>query len=233
MKEEQRLLSLDLKSSEQRQGLSHPEGIKLMLFRALYSILPYYGLNQFCDILFTFILFIQFIAFPMDKVFSSGWKNHWFNTIGNFIRYFQLIFLWEGNYQFFLITYFIICIYYLILVFTFIHILIEASNASYKSRFSTKIIATLLEFQMILSIPFLRTLFQVFSCENDGLKFVPDLKCKTGIHFCTIIISIIIIIIYAILNYLFSSTLFEFGADNCNFRAAYTSSTQVLLEIIK
>ena len=233
MKEEQRLLNLDLQKDQKRQGLSQPEGIKLILFKALYSILPNYGLNQFCDILFTFFLFIQLIAFPLDKVFSSGWKNFWFNSIGNFIRYFQLIFLWEGNYQFFLIIYLITCIYYIILLFTFIHILIESKNSSHKENFSTKLIATLLEFQMVLSIPFLRTLFQVFSCENDGLKFVPELKCKTGIHFFMIIISIILILIYIILNFLFSTTLFEFGINNCNFRAAYTSSTQVLLEIIK
>ena len=233
MKEEQILLNLDLKKEQQRQGLAQPEGIKLFLFRALYSILPHYGLNRFSDILFTFFLFIQLMAFPMDKVFSSGWKNYWFNSVGNFIRYFQLIFLWEGNYPFFLIIYIVVCIYYIILLFTFIHIILESNTLSYKSKFSTKLIATLLEYQMILSIPFLRTLFAVFSCENDGLKFAPEFKCKTGIHLCLIILSIIFILLHVILNYIFNTTLFEFGANNFIFRAAYTSSTQVLLEIIK
>jgi len=233
MKEEQRLLNLDLKKEQQRQGLTQPEGIKLIIFRALYSILPHYGLNQFLDLLFAIFLFIQLIAFPMDKVFSTGWKTYMFNTIGNFLRYFQLIFLWEGNYAFFLIIYIAACIYYIIILCTFIHVLIESNTLSYKSRFSTRLVALLLEFQMVLSIPFLRTLFQVFTCENDGLIFAPELKCKTGIHLCLIVISIIFILIYALLNFLFSSTLFEFGTNKNNFRAAYTSSTQVLLEIIK
>ena len=105
MKEEQRLLNLDLQKEQKRQGINQNEGIKLYLFRALYSILKYYGLNHFCDILFTVFSFIQLMAFPLDTVFSSGWKNFWYNTIGSFFRYFQLVPLWRGNSQFLAVVY--------------------------------------------------------------------------------------------------------------------------------
>ena len=233
MKEEQRLLNLDLQKEQKRQGINQNEGIKLYLFRALYSILKYYGLNHFCDILFTVFSFVQLMAFPMDTVFSSGWKNFWYNTIGSFFRYFQLVPLWRGNSQFFIITYIITCLYFLILLIAFFHILIESTSLSYRSQFSNKLITSFLEFEIILSIPFLRTLFAVFTCENDILVVAPDFKCKSGIHLCLMIISIFFILIYAFLNFIFYSTLFEFGANNAKLKSAYTSSTQVLLEIIK
>ena len=233
MKEEQRLLNLDLQKEQKRQGINQNEGIKLYLFRALYSILKYYGLNHFCDILFTILSFVQLMAFPMDTVFSSGWKNFWYNTIGSFFRYFQLVPLWRGNSQFFIITYIITCLFFLLLLIAFIHILIESKSLSYKSYISSRLITSFLEFEIILSIPFLRTLFAVFSCENDCLVIVSDFRCKSGIHICLMIISIFFIIIYAFLNFIFYTTLFEFGANNAKLKSAYTSSTQVLLEIIK
>ena len=233
MKEEQRLLNLDLQKEQKRQGINQNEGIKLYLFRALYSLLKSYGLNHFCDILFTVLSFVQLMAFPMDTVFSSGWKNYWYNTIGSFFRYFQLVPLWGGNSQFFIITYIITCLYFLVLLIAFVHILIESTSLSYKAQFSNKLITSFLEFEIILSIPFLRTLFAVFTCENDSIVIAPDLTCKSGTHICLMIISIFFIIIYAVLNFIFYSTLFEFGANNAKLKSAYTSSTQVLLEIIK
>ena len=233
MKEEQRLLNLDLQKEQKRQGINQNEGIQLYLFRALYSLLKYYGLNHFCDILFTVLSFVQLMAFPMDTVFSSGWKNFWYNTIGSFFRYFQLVPLWRGNSQFFIITYIITCLFFLLLLIAFIHILIESKSLSYKSYISSRLITSFLEFEIILSIPFLRTLFAVFSCENDCLVIAPDFSCKSGIHICLMIISIFFILIYAFLNFIFYTTLFEFGANNAKLKSAYTSSTQVLLEIIK
>ena len=233
MKEEQRLLNLDLQKEQKRQGINQKEGIKLYLFRALYSLLKYYGLNHFCDILFTVLSFVQLMAFPMDTVFSSGWKNFWYNTIGSFFRYFQLVPLWGGNSQFFIITYIITCLYFLILLIAFLHILMESTSLSYRSQFSNRLITSFLEFEIILSIPFLRTLFAVFTCENDILVIAPDFKCHRGVHICLMIISIFFILIYIFLNFIFYSTLFEFGANNSKLKSAYTSSTQVLLEIIK
>jgi hypothetical protein len=76
MKGEHKLLNLDLQKEQEKQSLNQPKGIKLYFFRALYSILQYRGLNKFCDILFTIFQFIQLMAFPMDTVFSSGWKTY-------------------------------------------------------------------------------------------------------------------------------------------------------------
>ena len=233
MKEEQRLLDLDLQKEQEKQSLSQPEGIKLYLFRALYSLLQNHGLNHFCDILFTIFSFVQLMAFPMDTIFSSGWKTYWYGTVGSFFRYFQLISLWEGNTQFYIITYIIACLYILILLISFVHILYGATTLPIKSKFSNKLIASLLEFEIVLNIPFLRTLIAVFTCENDNLKIAPDFKCKSGIHISLIILSIIFSLIYVFIIILFHSTLFEFGTNNGKLKSAYTSSTEVTLDIIK
>ena len=72
MKEEEKLLKLDLKKEQSKQSLNQPEGIQLYFFRALYCIFLCRGLNMFCHILFTILEFMQLMAFPMDKIFSSG-----------------------------------------------------------------------------------------------------------------------------------------------------------------
>ncbi len=233
MKEEEKLLKLDLKKEQQKQSLTQTEGLQLYFFRALYSIYTNSGLDHFCDILFTIIQFIQLMAFPMDTVFSSGWKTYWYGTIGNFFRYFQLIYLWGGNTQFFLITYLITCLYMLLLSLSFINILFKSKSLSYNSKIFPKIISVLLEFEILLNIPFIRTLFSIFTCQNDNIKDAPDIKCLSNFHYCLIIISSVFIILFTFLIILFRSTIFEFGTNNDKLKASYSSSTEVLLIIVK
>ena len=233
MKEEEKLLSLDLKKEQLKQSLNQPEGAKLYFFRALYSLLQNQGLNDFCDILFTICEFIQLMAFPLDRIFSSGWKTYWYSTIGNFFRYFQLVTLWEGNTQFFLITVILIFLYILFLLISFIHILVKSTSLTYHPKLPAKLVSTLIEFEVILNIPFMRTLFSIFSCQADNLKPASEIACNSNFHICLIIISIILILIFMIFILLFRSTLFEFGTNNNKLKASYTSSTQVLLVIIK
>ena len=233
MKEEDKLLNLDLRKEQDKKNLNYLEGIKLYFFRVLYNILQNDSLNNFCKILFIIVQFIQLMAFPLDKIFSSGWKMHWYETIGNFIRFFQFIYLWKGNTQFFLITYIIACLYILIIFILFVHVLIRSSSLSYKSKSFFKIISLLLEYEIMLNIPLLRTLFSIFKCTKDYLEFAPDIKCNGSAHISLIIISVITIFIFIVLLTLFRTTLFEFGACYGNLKAAYTSSTEILLLFIK
>ena len=233
MKEEEKLLNLNLEKEQQKQSLNQPEGLKLLLFRALYNILHNKSLNYFCQLLFTIFEFIQLMAFPLNTVFSTGWKNSWYGTIGSFFRYFQLAPLWSGNTQFYLITYIITFLYILILLVLFLQILSEANSIPSKEKLSNKIIALLLEFEIILNIPFLKTLFASFTCQNGNLMIAQNIKCKTGIHMSLIIISIIFIIIFECLMILFYSTLFHFGSHKGEFKAAYSCSTQVILLLTK
>ena len=233
MKEEENLLKLDLKKEQSKQSLNQPEGIQLYIFRALYCIFLCGGLNIFCHILFTILEFMQLMAFPMDKIFSSGWKTYWYGTIGHFFRFFQLVPLWEGNTQFYLITYLITALYMLIILICFIHILFKSTSYSTRPMITNKIIKLLIEFELLLNIPFLRTLFSVFSCQNNSLIVAPDIKCNSGLHVFLIALSIILIILFLILIILFRTTLFEFGANNEHLKALYTSSTEVLLVIVK
>ena len=160
MKEEEHLLNLNLQNEQnEKQSLTQPEGMKLYLLGSLYSLLQIKSLNHFCDFLFVIFEFIQLMAFPMDTVFSSGWKSYWYETIGSFFKYFHLISLWSGNTQFYLITYIITFLYILILIGTFIHILVESTSLTYKTYYSNKLLSLLLEFEIILNIPLFKTLF--------------------------------------------------------------------------
>ena len=50
MKEEEKLLNLDIQKDQQKQSLNKTLGIKIYFFNALYSILQNDGFNQFCII---------------------------------------------------------------------------------------------------------------------------------------------------------------------------------------
>ena len=231
MNGEHKLLNLDLQKEQEKQSLNQPKGIKLYFFRALYSILQYRGLNKFCDILFTIFQFIQLMAFPMDTVFSSGWKTYWYGSIGSFFRYFQLVSLWKGNTKIYLIVYILTILSILFLLILFINLIAKSTSFTNKYPFSAKIISLILDFEVILNIPFLRTLFGAFTCENNNLTIASNIKCKSGIHIGLIFLSIIFSLIFIILIIIFNSTLFEFGHHNDKFKAAYCSSTEISLKM--
>ena len=105
MKEEEKLLKVNLSNEQEKESIQKITGFRLYFFRALYSIQKYQGKNKFCDILFAIIEFIQLMAFPLDKIFAKGWRDYWFGTVGNFFRFFQLYSLWKGNTPFYIISY--------------------------------------------------------------------------------------------------------------------------------
>ena len=86
------LINIDIEVAHQNEDLTEVKGIKYRLFEALYAIQQYHGRYKFWDILFTIIEFIQLMAFPMDKSFDESWGKTWVKTIGNFFRYFQLLY---------------------------------------------------------------------------------------------------------------------------------------------
>ena len=230
MKEEEKLLNLNIQIEHDKVDLSNLKGLKLIIFRTLYEINKFHGLHKFWVILFTIVEFIQLMAFPMDKIFDSTWGNYWVNTTGNFFRFFQLIFLWRET-TFFIISYIITCIYIIILLSILFHILINQN--SLKNETLIKIVALILETQSIFNLPFLRTLFSIFSCKNGNLEISQDIKCDNGLHIILIVFSIILIIILAILMFLFHSTLYEFGASHKKLKSAYSSSTEIILDFTK
>ena len=124
MKDVDKLIEINFKVDQQKEELIPLKGFKLYLFEALYLIQKYTGRYIFWEILFSIIEFIQLMAFPMDIVFDESWGNYWVNTIGNFFRYFQLIFIWRGT-IFFIITYIIICIYIILLMSLFLYVIMK------------------------------------------------------------------------------------------------------------
>ena len=232
MKEEEKLMKLDLQKENKKIEANQINGIKLYFFKMIYVLLQNQTDNFFRDVIFIISQFIQLISFPLDA-FSSGWKNFWFGTIGHFFRFFQLIYLWYGNSQFYIISYFICIIYIIIFIVLVIYTLHLLSNYILNSKTVIWILLTIYEFECIVNIPFFKILFSVFNFENEKLEIAPIITCRSGFHIGMIIISSILIVCYLILIILFHMTLFEFGAIHGKIRAAFTSSTEVMLVLVK
>ena len=226
-------MKLDLQKENKKIEANQINGIKLYFFKMIYVLLQNQTDNYFRDVLFIISQFIQLMSFPLDTVFSSGWKNCLYGTVGHFFRYFQLIYLWYGNSQFYIISYILASIYILIFIILVIYTLHLLSNYILKSKTVIGILLTIYEFECIVNIPFLKILFSVFNFQNEKLEIAPIITTKSGIHIGMIIISIILIICYSVLIILFHMTLFEFGAIHGKIRAAFTSSTEVMLVISK
>ena len=233
MKEEEKLLKVNLTNEQEKESVNKLTGYKLYFFRALFSIEKYQSNNQFCDILFTIIEFVQLMAFPMEEIFKIGWGDCWFGTVGNFFRFFQFFYLWKGNTPFYIISYIITCLFIFFFLIFSIHTLVKSRQYNLHNKIIVLCLCTQIQFETILNIPFLRILFSMFTCNNGVIEVAPDIKCHSITQISLIVISIIFIIIFKFLIIIFHSTLFEFGANSSKFKAAYTSSTNIILDVSK
>ena len=159
MKEEEKLLRINLTNEQEKESVNKLTGYRLYFFRTLYSIQKYQGKNKFCDILFTIVEFFQLMAFPFDKIFAKGWGSVLFGTVGNFFRFFQLYSMWKGNTPFYIISYIITCLFIFFMVIFSFHTLVNSKQVAIKNKTIVMFIALQLQFEIILNIPFLRTLF--------------------------------------------------------------------------
>ena len=234
MKEEKILMKLELQNENQKLETVSITGIKLYFFRFIYFLLQKDMENNFLDYLLIIGQFIQLMAFPLDSIFSSGWKTLWFGTVGNFFHYIQLIFIFIEHGDFFIISYIISFLYiitFTILIFLAIH---RLSMSSTRPKKLFEILSHIIRYNTILCIPFLKILFSIFSCDDNGnLINNKYIKCNESIHIGMMIISIICVIIYFILLILLKMTFFEFGVMHDKLKACFTSSTEVLLIITK
>ena len=236
MKEEEKLMKLDLQKENKKIEMNQINGIKLSFFKMIYVLLQNQDDNIFRDVIFIIAQFVQLIAFPLGSAFDNSWKTFWYGTFGNFFKYFQIIHLFErenNNSTFYIIAYIVTCLYILMFIILVIYSLNLLSNYILKSHSVIGILLTIYEFECIVNIPFLKILFAVFKLSGESLDIAPAIKVKSFIHILMFIISIILILIYMILIILFHMTLFEFGAIHGKIRAAYTSSTEVLLVFAK
>ncbi len=232
-KEEAKLMKLDLQKENKKIEKNEVLGIKLYFFRLIYVLLQNQKDNYLRDLMFIIIQFIQLIAFPMDRIFTKGWKTYLYGSVGNFLRFFQLIYLWEDNGQFYIISFISACLYILIFIILIIYSIHLLSNYLLRSKTIIGIILTLYEFESCLIVPFSKILLGVFSCENKVMKYSTNIKCYEGLHIGMIFIGCFLLIIYLVIIYLFHMTLFEFGAIHGKLKAAFTSSTEVKLVLMK
>ena len=234
MKEEKILMKLELQNENQRLEKVSISGIKLYFFKFIYFLLQKDMENNFLDYLLIIGQFIQLMAFPLDSIFSSGWKTFWFGTVGNFFHYIQLIFVFIDHGDFFIISYIISFLYiiiFTILIFFGMH---RISISSIRPKKLFEILLYAIRYNTILCIPFLKILFSIFSCDDNGyLINNKNIKCNESIHIGMMIISIICVIIYFFLLILLKMTFFEFGVIYDKLKASFTSSTEVLLIMTK
>ena len=234
MKEEEKLMKLNLEKENQKSDSNEIKGIKLNFFKIVYLLLQKDWESDFRNILFLILEFLQLLGFSMDAIFTSGFnKMYWYGTISHFFRYCQLVPLWSGNSQFFIISYIITCLYILVFVILLMNIIIQITHYTFKSKGLLRVILILIEFETILNIPFLKTLLGTFTCKNNKLEIAPDIQCGGGLQICLIIISIVLALIFLFLILLFKMTLFDFASVNGSLFASYTSSTKVSLIFIK
>ena len=230
MSDFEKLIDIDLQLEHLKSDQKIENGFKLYLFEALYIIQQFHGSHKFFDLIFTIIEFIQLMAFPVNKIFDETCGNIWTKAIGNFFRLSHLIYFWEKS-SFFIIIYIITCLYIIILLSLFSYILIKSK--SLKSNSIVKVLVLLLQIQIVLDIPFLRTLFSAFSCENGYVELSYEIKCISGMHIILSTLSIIFVIIYVFLLLLFHLTLYEYGTNTSKLKSAYTSSTDIAFDITK
>ena len=226
--DKEKLINTNLIIEHYKEEFNSFKGFKLNLFKALSLIQQFYGLNKLLDIVFTMIEFVQLIAFPIGKIFNDDWGNYWVNKIGTFFRFFQLFHLWKGT-SFFMVIYILTCIYISIFLVLFLIILIKPYT--FVSERIAKIIALMLQIQIILNIPILRTLFYIFSFKENFCGISSNIKCKSDIHIVLMSISTILLIIYKLLTLLFNTTLNAFGINPNQLKSGYSSSPGILLDL--
>ena len=103
MKEENKLMKLELENENQKMETIKITGLKYNFFNLIHYLLKNQRENYFLDYLLIIGQFIQLMAFPINNIFSSNWKILWLGTIGHFFRYFQYIFIFIDYNYFYII----------------------------------------------------------------------------------------------------------------------------------
>ena len=235
MKEEKKLMKLELQNENQKLENIQIKGLKLYFFKFINHLLEIQMDNVFLDYILIVGQFIQLMAFPLDSIFSSDWNIKWFGTVRHFFHYFQMIFIFIEIDNFFIINYFITFLYIIIFTILLFFAIHRISNSSIRPKKLFEIILKLIQLNTIFCIPFFKILFIIFGCDNNNgyLTINSNIKCYKGIHIGMMVISILCAIIYFISLILLKMIFFEFGVIHCKLKAAFTSSTEVLLVIIK
>ena len=233
MKEEKILMKLQLENENQKLENMRISGLKLCFFNCVYSLLENQMENNFLDYLLIISQFIQLMAFPMDSIFSTGWKTSWYEAIGHFFHYFQSSLIFIDYSHFYIISFFISFLYIAIFI---IFLLLSIHKLKKKFKIPKTLLDLLniiIQLNTIFCIPFLKILFNIFICKNDNSLFNENIECHSKIHIAMMIISSISILIYIILLLLFKMIFYDFGVVQNKLKAAYTSSTEVLLLLTK
>ena len=234
MKEEKKLMNLNLEKDNQKLENIQISGVKYYFFNLFHYLLRKKKENIFLDFLLITGQFIQLMSFPLSSIFSSWRKNLWFETVSHFFHYFQTIFIFIDYSHFYIITFFLTFLYILIIV-NLLVLSMHKLDKNYKlPNFSVTVVNMLLELNTILSLPFLKILFGIFiSCDTDNSIFNENIKCNGKMHIVMIVISCILIIIYYPALIIIQAVYYEFAIFGYKIKSVFTPHTEILLLLTK
>jgi hypothetical protein len=233
MKEEKKLMNLELENETQKLEEKKLSFLKLFFFNLVHYLLDHQRVNYFLDYLFIIIQFIQLMAFPIDAIFSSGWNILWLGTIGHFFRYFQFIFIFVNYNHFYVVSFFMVLLYIFVFIILLLFSVHRLSKYSKIPKVLLEFLYMFLQFNTVLYIPFLKILFNIFNCNNNSILYNEIIECGNKMHIAMIVISCFLIVIYFMILLFFKITYFEFGFFKNKLKSAFTSSTEVLLLLIE
>ena len=189
MKEEKKLMLLNLEDEKQKLKTIQVSGIKLYFFNFVYYLLQNHIENPFIDYFLIIYQFIQLMAFPIDTFFSSGWETYWFKIVGYFYHYFQSFFIFNDFNHFYVILFFITLLYILVFIILLSLSIFQLQKNSKISKSISKLVNITIQLNTILSLPFLKILIKAFCCDSDNTLFTVNIKCNSTLHIIIIIIS--------------------------------------------
>ena len=111
---------------------------KFSFFNLIYILIKNERENFFVSALIIIIEFIQLIAFPINEIFNKEFKDDNYNSVSTFIPYFQLTYLWKGNFLMYILSFTIISIYIIALIIFVFYLGYQINKFTLKSKIYLK-----------------------------------------------------------------------------------------------
>lgn len=111
---------------------------KFSFFNLIYILIKNERENFFVSALIIIIEFIQLIAFPINEIFNKEFKDDNYNSVSTFIQYFQLTYLWKGNFLMYILSFTIISIYIIALIIFVFYLAYQINKFTLKSKIYLK-----------------------------------------------------------------------------------------------
>lgn len=132
-----------LKISKNQKKLKIEEffgNIKKNFFNLIYILLKSESNLFIIETLIIVLEFIQLLGFPLDEIFEKDWKHSSFSNISFFFKYFQLLYIWKGNYLVYILSIIFYSGYITFLIVLTIYLSFKISKFTLKSKITLNIL---------------------------------------------------------------------------------------------